>query len=341
MEKLLITDLIKNLIISKNHGLNFSPEYSSRKLSNHFPMTLYALCQLGGTQQNIKDLYKHQRSFLEKPHPVGDIDINQGNFSEYLGSRKAYLGYYKFFSNNISDKNPLPKINELISGLGAGAFHAIIRIAYGLEANLKCEIAAGLAYLADAYQITINYDKMKNGTSPLTYTDFYLNVLENHINDRIGLPELKGVIFEKLRIISLNEKTKKILNHGCYSQNLKLVDIAKCNLDLFLRTNNFTALHTVTLVHASRIIEPFLTENKKFLSILAANSLAALLTIPIEQFHEPYKLQKECNKIDIIKAVKGQIDDHALKIAYTCIEEYKYYDDIGYLAAALHWIERK
>lgn len=335
MESLQIKDIREGLIESHCHGLNFAPEYTSRGLSNHFPMALYALCQLGTTPERIQEFCKYHLAHLEKPSPLSNVKINQSNFCEHLGQRKAYLGYFYYFRDKISGDNPLPEMGKLISGIAAGAFHALIRLAYGLESSLKSEVAAGLAYLADAYQETVQIDECQINTGVFSYSDFYTMQVKMHMADKITIPKLQGVIFEKMRRVASDRDIKKILCQACYSKDLTLPEIASCNLDLYLRTNNFTALHMVTAAHAARVIAPYITEIEKFLSVFAANSLTAMLTISAKEINEPITVNSIYEIDEIVNKISDQYDEHDLKMAYTCIEEYNFYKKPDYLAAAL------
>ncbi len=316
------------------HGLLHAPEYTPENLSNHFPMAMYALRELGATKEELEKLRGALLEKLEKVVRATDISVDQDNFSFYLGQRKAYLGYYHYFFERISNETPLPDFDALIPGIAAGAFHALIRLAYGLEAEQKSEIAAGLAYLADAYQ-DVGHPEPKFHASPRsTFSAFFKTLVQSHSSKALAVPELTGVIYQKMAQVSASPSIQQILHEIPHPSEITLAEIAASNLKLFLSTNNFTALHTVTATHAARIVASYLDDTRELTYQLAVSSTVAMLTIPAEQFSERHTTTAVPNSRELAERACQSWDEHDIKFVYSCIREFEYYNDPKYLAAA-------
>src|SRR5216117_3952855 len=125
----------------------YGPEYRGG-LSNHLPMALVALDQMGATPGQLSDYQHTHVSWLEKlpegaPAPTGAWPFRKANHAAFpdlqadMRQRIAQEGWEPVL------RAMLP---ELAPGLSAAAFHGLIRTAMGVVGKHEGEIAAGLAY---------------------------------------------------------------------------------------------------------------------------------------------------------------------------------------------------
>src|SRR5690242_17311450 len=139
--------LLKNLLAKTRQ---YHPSYRGG-LSNHCSMTLIALDRMGATPERVKS---YALAYLRNMEPVGvpGEAIDAENWREQLGNESAYLDYLGFFRREVGRLNARATLRAylpaLAPGLGAAAFHPLIRTAYGVIADDAEEIAVGLAYWA-------------------------------------------------------------------------------------------------------------------------------------------------------------------------------------------------
>ncbi len=111
-------------------------------VSNHLPMSLIALDKLGASQQQLDDFYRWHSPRLR---PVSDdgIIINADNIFQFAGKHSCNFGYRRFFLDEIERKSIEEVVDhhvpKLIAGMAGGAFHPLIRLAYGLEFDTRAK----------------------------------------------------------------------------------------------------------------------------------------------------------------------------------------------------------
>ena len=136
----------------------YSPTFKLQRheLSNHAPMTAWALKQLGAHDEDIQAYFTSHKGKLSK-----SIFINEGNFTLYLGKKEYFYAYYKFFKEALLQqgvKNCITKfLCQLMRGVMTASFHPWIRLSYGvslLQSYPKLaekEIVISLAYWSAYY----------------------------------------------------------------------------------------------------------------------------------------------------------------------------------------------
>lgn len=117
-------------------GLRHAPEYRGG-LSNHLPMALVALDAMGADGQRLCAFASDYARRLGPRRPGDPID---DAFEAAFARRLDAIG------RDGVDAVLREALPRLIPGVGAAAFHGLIRTAYGVIAGHAGEIAAGLAY---------------------------------------------------------------------------------------------------------------------------------------------------------------------------------------------------
>jgi hypothetical protein len=124
-------------------GLMRSSTYRGR-LSNHLPMALQALLELGASAPHLQAWRESQAPQLEA-QPAGEAPAELGRadsdpaWRAHFGARIAALGAAGAL------RETLP---TLLGGAGAIAFHGLIRTGHAVLAGHEGELAAGLAHWA-------------------------------------------------------------------------------------------------------------------------------------------------------------------------------------------------
>ena len=247
-----------------HRGLAYAALYR-RVLSNHLPMALIALHRMGATE--------------------GQMDAFEEHYAKRLEPRK---------------ESPKPRsladLERLAEGVGAAAFHGLIRTAYALEAGYEPEIQAAL----EAWdQSDLPLGRTRQPVLHLT----------------LDVPAATS-IHERMRRVAEQEAFRA----ACTSQGplMTLDEVRELALRTYWGTRgDFTALHLVTATHAWRIvhqhqaipIEPF----------LAAVSCAYLtLPQPMQTGEIPLS---DAPWEALLPLATASLDDHTIKFVHTCHEE--------------------
>ncbi len=135
------------------------PYYSfefEKTFANHAPMVLVALDRIGGSAERLQDFFDHYRDYKHlQPVPLSVEPIHAGNWQGALGDRQREADLNLFFLSEVkrlgADEAIRHYLPFLAGGVGASAFHALMRLAYGLIRRDATEIALSLAYWTATY----------------------------------------------------------------------------------------------------------------------------------------------------------------------------------------------
>lgn len=136
------------------------PEYGSefaKTFANHAPMVLTALDRIGGSPERLTaffETYRDYKSLLPFEAPSG-LCLTSDTWQDQIGNRAAEPDLRLFFTQEVArlgiDNAVRLYIDRLAPGVGASAFHALMRLAYGLLRRNDTDVAVALAYWAATY----------------------------------------------------------------------------------------------------------------------------------------------------------------------------------------------
>lgn len=319
--------LLDQLLIQSRR---FSAEYDDA-LSNHLPMTLYALVQLGATDEQLKQFYDSYVPQLE-PQLTDSVQINEKNWKNYFGQHKYNSSYRAFFENEIRthglEKTLSTYLHELFPGVSGGAFHPLIRLAYGIEFKNEWEIAEALGSWCMAYQ-TLGPIK-GNNSRELTDTLAAIQTLNGEYQKKSI--EIQGEnVFLRIKSASDSSVFKNFFEQLNLS-NINLADVSHTALKIYESSrDNFTALHFVTASHAFRIISGFLENSVKETAYLFQGICAGYLAIKCPKIENSILDTSSIPSWNEIK-IKGRssTNDHVIKFTYTTLKEFEFYKNPDY-----------
>jgi hypothetical protein len=323
------TDYLHYLL---NESHSYHAEYGE-KLSNHLPMTLIALSHLGADEHRLNDFFNHYKERLIPKDPLKMMITNE-NWKDFLGQHDKNSDYVQYFTLKVKQdgikktlENFLPFLS---SGLAGGAFHPLIRTAYGVDIHSEKEVIEGLASFCLAY---LPLSELTSLSSTATKPLEVLSQMHNDLNLRklkIDAPN----IFSRMLYVARNEAFLPYLN-SLNSSQTNLKDIAGLALNLYLSSDDdFTALHVVTSAHALRLLQNFFPSFDTCLSVYWQALCAAYVTIDMPEI-KSHALQKDLPSWqDIFEKACSSHNDHVIKFVYTCSEEEKYYQNPLYRQAA-------
>ena len=319
------TTVLRSLL-DRNHGM--SPQYGPG-FSNHVSMGLYSLLALGGSDAALARFAEPHWVRLEPVPAAETVAFTPESWTTRLGRAEAFASYRAFFAAELlrlgRERALRAYLPGLMPGVGAAAFHALIRTAYGVRFADEREIADGLAYWATAFLplgplATAGQEREPRALLQAMSEDATLT----------GASMPNGPIHARMKAVA------QLTAFGSLASAL-LVDrhtlprIAAAALDLYLASGDFTALHAVTGTHAYRVLSPFLEADAvrhHFQAVAAAfvSIGAPRLATPPSSAAPPWH--------EIVTHALRSVDEHDLKLVEVARQEEAFYRNPLYRRAA-------
>ena len=314
----------------------FDAEYGDG-LSNHLSMALIALARLGATDERVQEYFDFYRLRLD-PLRAPVMAVTRANWREGLGTHRHYCAYLKFFIECAERGGWRAMMQEflpaLLPGLGAGAFHPLIRLAYGIEAEDSHEVAAGVAYLASRY---LPLGEPGGETPASDDPAELLERLAHQPGFNHPWPQ-RGLITERMRDVADCAAFRGVIDRLTVNPH-NLQRLARCAIQRYAQTRDFTALHLVTGTHALRVALPHVLELAEAVRQFWQAFAAAYLSIglPVAAIDAPDDAAESGQGAgweEIARLAVGSSNDHVIKLVYSCREEDRVYADPLYRAVA-------
>lgn len=272
-------------------GAAYDAEYGPNSLSNHRPMALAALHRLGADEARLAAFDAAYSRRLQpmpppEPWPAGEP------WPDHLGDTRWWPRFRALFAEWWREEGSdllVPVLPRLLEGVGAAAFHGLIRTAYGLQVRHAGEIADGLAYWACRWL-------------PLDGTP-------------AALPRI-GLIFEDMMDVSarrgFDAAVKRVpLDDGT------LARLAGESALLYAGSGDFVALHLVTSAHALRTVLPFVDDPLQGVAGYRRAWIAARKASGVRPGPAPAPMPWD----EIVARAIACDDDHVIKLVDSCREE--------------------
>jgi len=317
--------LLKSLLAKTRH---YHPSYHGG-LSNHCPMTLIALERLGATPQRVESFAQAYVKKLD-PAPLPGEAIDAENWRERLGEEGAYPDYLGFFRREVGRLNARATLRaylpELAPGLGAAAFHPIIRTAFGVIADDAEEIAVGLAYWASRYLALPERADMPTEL-PFSSSDDPLQILKK-TRTWPGLefePDADALIDREM-LRAADPTLFPLLAAAFEIDDLTLDRLRQAAALLFLGANDFNSLHAVTGLHAARILSDFASDRRAFAREVWRALLSLYLSLDRPEIPMPaHAAELTAEELPdwnaILPAAVASDDEHVIKLVFSCLAE--------------------
>jgi hypothetical protein len=300
-------------------------------LSNHVSMGLYSLSALGGTAADLERYAAAHWSALEALPTAPGPSIATDSWTRWLGKPEALNGFRHFFRAELArlgrDAMLRAYLPDLSPGIGAAAFHALIRTGYGVRFGDDDEVTDGLAYWATAFLPLGDLGSPGRERDPLS-------VLAGiHESPSLAARRLPGrLISDQMSGAAALPAFAPAVSSLAVSE-ATLADLAGLSLRLYLQSGDFTALHAVTATHAHRLISPFMDPAAQALRYHWQALAAAYVSVGAPALAAPASGQSPPWKVTIQKALSS-LDDHDLKLVEIAREEESFYREPLYRRAA-------
>lgn len=309
---------IENII---KDNTKYSPEYGNG-LSNHLSMAVLALNKIGAKKEQISKFVDNYSLRLE---------LDNGKTS--ISTLKSK--YKRLFINNGTQQVISDMTNKLFNYLTAGGFHAIIRVAYAINSLKESIISEEVAI----DELSLSFAYWDNKKTIINYKNKKVNLHDVITSfNELNIPQLiteRNLIYNDLLYISKHEI---YLNYsGIIEFNpINFEILREFALQVYINTQDFTAIHMITLFHAIRIIQPYLSQNtlQQSQTIIWNNLLAAAIRSHSNDVKENFSMPHTYSFNDCEEKARNSLDDHMIKLFYTLKEEYNHYQDERYKLAA-------
>lgn len=302
-------------------GQRYAPEYQGG-LSNHLPMALVALQRLGAHGERLREFFERYVAKLGLAPRRGQA---LADWQERLGHVDAYADLHETFRGRLERDGAPALLREVLPrlwpGVGAAAFHGLIRTAYGVEQRHAGETAAGLAYWACRHlPIAAPPSILPALADPAAWA--------GALADALGDLRIEGgLIFERMRAVARTEAFARQAGRLPIGDGT-LAALADFAAQRYVATRNFTVLHLVTSAHATRLLLPFADDRdaalRAYAAAFAAGCIASGIALdtpapPAAQPPAPWPALSE-------RAVASN-DDHVIKLVYSARAEAEVYGD--------------
>lgn len=230
-----------------SRGTGFDAEYGP-SLSNHRPMALTALYRLGADESRLRAF---ATTYERRLHPMPPLETWPSGvaWAGRLGDPRAWPAYRHLFAQWLLHEGPdmLPQVlPRLLQGVGAAAFHGLIRTAYALDAGHAGELADALAYWACRW-----LDLGTAGSARGAVTADPATALRALSASRIA-PAAHDLIVHRMQAAAAVRSFDAVVQALRIDPATTLPRLARLAARLHARSGNFTALHLVTSAHALR-----------------------------------------------------------------------------------------
>lgn len=308
-----------------NDAAIYDPEYGGG-LSNHLPMALVALDQMGATPSQLNEYQRTHVSWLEKlpanrraiaPQvTVGAWPFRKANHDGYVELRADFQRRIAADGWEQVLRAALP---DLASGLTAAAFHGMIRTAMGVTARHEGEIASGLAYWAAHWQRL----GLVEATSSVSADPVAL-LGRIHDDARFATPsDLPDLIDDNLIAVSRMKGFSEV-THWLDVERAGIRDLALAAAQVYGATGDFTALHLVTGAQAAAVLLPYVERPKVLLPWLWQGMAAAYIAIgrpnlPGADMVGMWRNSTVPSWQDLLQRGLAETDEHAVKLIYSSL----------------------
>jgi hypothetical protein len=306
------------------------PEYADQ-LTNHLPMALHALHSLGATPSRMEEF---QGAYRQRFDGVGQMPVDDAvaDWRPLRAKEGAYPALLATFTamlaRNGAEQVLRDALPDLMPGVAAAAFHALIRTAHALEAGHSGELAAALAYWAWRWQpIAPPVD--------VAQTLDFDHWAECLVSEAQGWRTDGPLISIRMEEATQSKVYQSLGIGPRFDGDLPafVALLSKWVAQRYVATPNFTVLHMITGLRAFRTLMPWMGGCQDVQPVLMQAVTTAYLAAKVTLLPTPPNVS-ELSWRDVTAKAIASDDDHVIKLVHACVEEAKVYGEGVYLQAA-------
>lgn len=295
--------------------------------TNHCPMALCALADMGASPERLQQFFEMWRDKYAIAAPQGAHRIERGAWQEWVGKPAAFGALSDCFTDWIGVEETDAVVRAVLSAQpfapATGAFHAIIRLAYALEADHAGEVAASLAAYVSGY---LPIDAALAPSAPT------VDAALERLSDAMQGKQFAGpAITDRLRRVAQDPVFIAALPAPPPSASL-LDEMARAAIEIYWQTNDFTALHMVTGLAAARSIASHLPAG--FMTHTWSAFCAAYVSFRAPPLQKPGAIEDSGTWAEFAAAAIESDNDHVIKMVHICRRESERTGSPWYAASA-------
>jgi hypothetical protein len=311
-----------------DRSLSLPPEFRAA-LSNHMPMALHALSELGGTDLDMRRFYEHYVLRFNSLLPDTDAAPVQ-NWPRLIGQFDAFATLRATFDEMLAHQSRDAVLRQvlprLLTGIATAALHGPIRTVHAIEMGHDRELAAALAYWACRLQVL---SKPPHAVAAFRLTEWRQKLEQAAQTLQFAEPSIMLRMASAIETSSYNALAGALA--PAESLESRLAELETFAVEQYVRSRNFTILHMVTGLRAIRGLLPYLPDTLESQALLTHTATAAYLASGIRP------LAQAANRLewqDILNRARASNDDHVIKLVHACRYYYGLNQDARYLDAA-------
>lgn len=308
----------------------------ARGTTNHCPMALVALAKMGASPERLRAFFERWEREFALPAIQISTPVQREAWAQELGRLEQFEALQVCLQQWISEVGAQAALLEVLQEIpfapASGAFHALIRLAYGLEAQHTGEIAAGLAFM-----ITRNLDIGLSLEQRIMHTNAS-DALTHLSREMRGSIYTGDSIVSRLRMVVADPRFEASLRAVPPTQEI-FAEMAGLAIAAYWQTRNFTTLHMVTGLHAARVVferlPPQLVQRllpALWIAFCAAYVSASAPALPAQKFQSDSDQPEQWSSL--FAAAQLSDNEHVIKFSYSCHQENLAYANPLYFATA-------
>lgn len=318
------------------HNKDYTP-YIGR-LVNHLPMGQLAIYNM---TKDIERVNSFKKNFIERTNidRIRYIYPVINSIEDAKGDRSLYEPCLDIVSRELDSENLNDYVNDILNkyilGLSSGLFHTSIRLAYAIEgieidSSLISEVQRALAYYITAYRESKIFTRKIHGTK----IKEEMNKLSNStfVKDQLQGKESLGKMIRNMYGEEAFMDSGFIIEGDSEDKVGALLDLL---IPAYYFSENIVTLHCITGLHAIIVLKDYFADYSLALDILTTSIIVHLLTIGYIDYDIEMEDFSHISWDVILKVAPEKQDVHAIKLAYTCHELYKLYDNKGLSGIAI------
>jgi hypothetical protein len=311
-------------------------------LANHAAMVLHALHRLGGTEAEARRfLAAYRRNTGLAAMRVSPGAVTRASWASHLGDRDFEAAHRAFFRAELDRAGSGPALArewlpKLLPGMAASALHALMRLAYAVDAGDDAEVAESLGYWSACYL------PLGEGVGAAPISEEPVAVLAR-VAAEPSLRAVKvdnGLLWHFMRATA--EQPAFAPAYDWLAVGPDTLDrIARDSLLVFAATMEFCALHAVTGAHWVRLVLPLLGPAdqeraiRHFWQAIAAVYVKMECPAPLDPAAADRLRALPCPDWPAIAAAACRSDDeHDLSLVWSAREEWAHRGDPLYQVVA-------
>lgn len=305
-----------------DRNLHSAQEYAG-ELTNHLPMALQALAELGADAARLDAFASRYVQRVRLPQAAVSSARALPDWTAALGDFDAFASLRASFAALVSERGLEGAVGAALPalwpGVAAAAFHGPIRVAHALQARHAGELAAALAYWAARWQSVPS-------TSPEPSMDLpsWLAAAERAAG---RWRSASGLISRRM------DEASRTTDFAAFGGRLQTAQAdlgaaVRWAAELYARSGNFTVLHLVTGLRAVRVLAVHAAPPPSVWAAFGAAVMASGISpggrAPASGPGWP----------EAVKAALASEDDHVVKLVHACVEQAAHDPHPAFLQAA-------